>query len=153
VNEHDVAAPRQVNPQTLVLVERLAHAPVADWSEYRGVGRRSLAGNVYVRRDVIAGTAFEDHLLDLVAVALQDTCGLRVQRSPAGKIAQGGAQPGPPFPLVLSDLFGRRQVRNGFRAPLLLFLDKLADVARKHVLGVGELLPAVKDVPLRQRGA
>jgi hypothetical protein len=70
VNEHDVAASRQVNSQTLILLERLAHAPVADRGEDRGIGRRSLAGDVDVRRDVIAGTAFEDHLLNLVAVAL-----------------------------------------------------------------------------------
>src|SRR5262249_2682098 len=65
VYKHDVAAPRQVNPQTLILLERFAHAPVAHRREYGGIGRRPLSGNVYVRRDVIARTAFKDNLLNL----------------------------------------------------------------------------------------
>src|SRR5262245_29556651 len=79
VGKDDVPLASEVGEQLLVTRPRFAVYRMAERPKNRGAASRS-RWNVEIRRDVKAGTAFERHLLNAIARALDSSNHARVER-------------------------------------------------------------------------
>ena len=88
VDQHQNPATREIDPETLVIFERLSGSPMPHRAKHcrkRSAGTRR---NVDICRYIVAGPAFEDDLFNGVPVAFEPAGGKRIQWSARRKFAQ-----------------------------------------------------------------